>query len=229
MAQKAEKTVAENESAIEQNATPANEPEQKPIPKPGGGFSLDKFKVKRAPTIAVNPLLERLAVLKIGDVGDFARLHPDEEAYWSVPLCFVDVPVKGTKKTNLHLIDEDVALQYVSGKKIQRFRLALASKPWDVFFFCKVPCINLDNSFNKTALDACEQAKTTWVEALSRKDQGHDDYQIVPAQSQKAFPLPKWPSQSLEELIGTSFKGQIIESSDHPGLLRLLGADQELG
>jgi hypothetical protein len=32
----------------------------------------------------------------------------------------------------------------------------------------------------------------------------------------------------LEELIGTSFKGLIIESDDHPGLLRLIGAKQEL-
>jgi hypothetical protein len=166
--------------------------------------------------------------VKIGDVGDFLRLHPDEENYWTVPLCFVHVPLKGTKKENLHLIDEDIAVRYLPSKKIQRFRLALASKPYDVFFFCKVPCTNLDNSFNKTALDGCEQAKTTWVEAVSRKDQGHDDYQINPAQNQKAFPPPKWPGQSLEELIQTSFKGLIIESEDHPGLLRLIGAKQEL-
>jgi hypothetical protein len=171
---------------------------------------------------------ERLSVMKISDAGDFVHIHPDEDSYWSGPLCFVSVPIKGTKKENLHLIDEDIAIRNIPSKKIQRFRLALASKPYDVFFLCKVPCVNLDNSFNKTALEGCELAKTGWYETVSRKDQGHDDYQNVPAKDQKAFPETKWPVQSLEELIEIAFKGLMIESEDHPGLLRLIGDKQRL-
>jgi hypothetical protein len=121
---------------------------------------LDKFKAKQLSTIAgVSPLPERLPVMKISDAKDFVRLHPDEELYWSDPWCFVNVPIKGGKDT-LHLISEDLALKYVSSSKIKRFRLALASKPWDTFFLCMVPVTNLDNTFNKSALEGCEAAKT---------------------------------------------------------------------
>jgi hypothetical protein len=208
---------------------PAEVPAATPIAKPKA-FSLDKFKVKRAPTIAgVNPLTQDLVVMRISDANDFVRLHPDEENYWTAPICLVSVPVKGQKKETLHLIDEDIAVANLPSKKIKRFRLALASKPFDVFFLCLIPCVNLDNKFNETAVRGCENAKTTWVEVVSRKDQGHDDYQIKPARNPKAFPEPKWPTQPLDELIGASFDGRQIETEDHPGLLRLIGDAQRLG
>ena len=41
---------------------------------------LDKFKSKRASNIAgVETLLTALPIIKIGDAGDFVRLHPDED------------------------------------------------------------------------------------------------------------------------------------------------------
>lgn len=204
-------------------------PAATPITKPKA-FSLDKFKVKRTPTIdGVDPLQQSLVVMRISDANDFVRLHPDEENYWTPPICLVSVPVKGQKKETLHLIDEDIAVANLPSKKIKRFRLALASKPFDVFFLCLIPCVNLDNKFNETAVRGCDQAKTVWVEVSSRKDQGHDDYQIKPARNPKAFPEPKWPTQPFDELIGASFDGRQIETEDHPGLLRLIGDAQRLG
>jgi hypothetical protein len=216
--------------AVANNTEPKVETNETVSIKKPGKFSLEKFKVKRAPTIAgVDPLQGSWSIMRIAEADDFVRLHWDEENYWSMPVCFVHVPIKGTKKENLHLIDEDIALAHVPSKKIQRYRLALASKPWDVFFLCKVPVVNLDNKFNETALQGCERAKTTWIQAVSRKDQGHDDYQIIPAKDPKAFPEPKWPALSLEEIIGIAFEGRQIESDDHPGLLRLIGDKQKLG
>ena len=43
---------------------------------------------------------------------------------------------------------------------------------------------------------------------------------------QDAFTEPKWPTQTLQELIWHSFAGRIIDREDHPGLLRLIGARQ---
>jgi hypothetical protein len=110
-------------------------PAATPITKPKA-FSLDKFKVKRTPTIdGVDPLQQSLVVMRISDANDFVRLHPDEENYWTPPICLVSVPVKGQKKETLHLIDEDIAVANLPSKKIKRFRLALASKP-STFSFC---------------------------------------------------------------------------------------------
>ena len=215
------KTTHRKKSAPEENSVP--------IAKPGE-FNLDKFKSKRPPDIGgVETLLTTLPILKIGDANDWTRLHTSEDEYWTPELCFVSVPIKGTKRDMLHLIDEDIAMEHLAAKKIQRFRLALASKPHDVFFFCIVPSQNLDNPWNLSAREACELAKTRWTQALSRKSEGVDAYLIKHAQNEEAFPPPKWPSRTLAELIEVTFRAANIEHDRHPGLLRLIGARQDLG
>jgi hypothetical protein len=77
-------------------------------------------------------------------------------------------------------------------------------------------------------LQACEQAKTSWVQVSSRKEEGVDAYKIDFARDADAFPQPKWPTQSLGELIEKTFVGRIIEEENHPALLRLIGAKQSL-
>ena len=123
----------------ENGVTPENNaPEENivPIVKPGE-FNLDKFKAKRTATVAnVETLQSPLPVHNMAAAKDFVRLHPDEENYWSAELCFMDVPIKGQKHNTLHLIDEGLALQFLEAGEIKRFRLALASKPNDVFFLC---------------------------------------------------------------------------------------------
>ena len=190
---------------------------------------LEKFRSKRSPTIAgVETVLTALPVLRIADANDFVRLHPSEEDYWSPELCFVSVPIHGEKRDLLHLIDEEVAMQYLPAKKIKRQRLALATKPNDIFFFCIVPSQNVDNSWNRSALQGCEKARNLWVEVSSRKEEGVESYKIEPARDPDAFPEPKWPSRTLEELIEVTFRGITIEKDDHPALLRLIGARQNL-
>ena len=130
------------------------------IQKPAG-FSLDRFKSKRAASVAgLDNLVDGMPHFPVGQVKDFFRTHPNEEEYWSSELCFVPVPIKGQKRDTLHLIDEDLAMDYLPSGKIKRFRLALATKPFDVFFFIEVPSQNLDNGWNTSAIAACEQAKT---------------------------------------------------------------------
>ena len=164
----------------------------------------------------------------LSDARDWCRLHPNEETYWSPEFCFVTVPIKGQKRDLFHLIAEDLAVQHLEGARIQRFRLALATKPYDVFFLCHVPSQNLENSWNDTNLRGCIQAKTTWAQAVSRKAEGVDEYKITFAQNQDAFPEPNWPKQSLDDLILVTFAGRMIDSVDNPALLRLIGAKQSL-
>jgi hypothetical protein len=96
-----------NESEINKKLTSSEEtnkgltsnvPAHPPIPKPEKGSGLEKFKSKRAPTIAnVATLQTALPHYKISEAGDFVRLHPDEENFWSDEFCFVNVPIKGQK------------------------------------------------------------------------------------------------------------------------------------
>lgn len=198
------------------------------IAKPSA-FNLDKFKSKRAAAVAsVETLQTGLPVHSIAQAKDFVRLHPGEEAYWSPELCFVKVPIKGEKRDTLHLIDEDLAMAHLPSGKIMRCRLVLATKPHDVFFLAQLPTRNSDNLWNTTNVLACEKAKTQWVQATSRKEEGVEGYKIDLARDHDAFPDPKWPTQSLADLIGKTFTGRMIDREDHPALLRLIGAKQEL-
>ena len=150
---------------------------------------LEKFKSKRPPTIAgVQTSSELYPHPAHGGGEDFLRLHPDEEYYWSPELCFVKVPIKGQSKDLLHCIDEDFAVANVSSGKILRFRLALATKPHDVFFLCHLPTQNLDNSWNESCLKAAEQAKRQWIEVTSRKAEGKDYYKVDSAARCGRFP-----------------------------------------
>jgi hypothetical protein len=140
----------------------------------------------------------------------------------------VDVPTKGgQKRDTMHLIDEDLALRWMDGGKIKRFRLALASKPHDVFFLCHVPSQNLDNGYNESNIEGCECAKTKWVTLVSRKaTEGIERYKTTFAFDLDAFPPPSWPTQTLTELIETAFAGRTIDREDHPAMNRLLGRRQ---
>jgi hypothetical protein len=204
------------------------EEESTSIPKPTT-FDLNKFKSKRAAAAAnVETLQTGLPHHNMATAKDFVRLHPDEDSYWSYELCFVNVPIKGQKRDTLHLIDEDIAMHYLPSGRIMRFRLALATKPFDIFFLCHVPTRNEDNSWNATNVKGCEMAKTSWVQATSRKEEGVENYKIDHARDQDAFPNPKWPTQSLSELIGVTFAGRLIDTEDHSALLRLIGAKQRI-
>jgi hypothetical protein len=192
-------------------------------------FNLDKFKSKRAAVVAnVATLQGALPHYPMSGAKDFIRLHPDEDAYWSPELCFVSVPIIGMKRDTLHLIDEDLGLEFLGNGKLLRFRLALATKPNDVFFLCHLPSQNLDNSWNMSVLEAAEQAKRLWVQVTSRKAEGVESYKIDFARDHDAFPEPKWLRQLLVELIGKTFNGRAITDENDPGLLRLVGAKQNL-
>ena len=195
-----------------------------PIPIPGE-FSLQKFKSTQDASLAgVETLLTALPQCSISQAKDFVRLHPDEDEYWSPELCFVNVPIKGQKHDTLHLIDEVLAHQYLPSARIQRFRLALATKPNDVFFLCQVPSRGLDNIWNATNLQACEQAKTLWTQATSRRAENIEGYKIDITFDTDPFPEPRWPTPSLEKLLEVTYAGRTIETADNPALRRLIGA-----
>ena len=198
------------------------------VVKPTTGF-MDKFRSKKPPTIAgVDTVLSALPTRRLSEVGDFFRLHPDGENYWSPELCFVNVPIKGMKRDVLHLIDEEIAIEHLAANRILRRRLVLGSKPHDVFFLAIVPTQNLDNSWNISTLKACERAKNLWVQVSSRGSEGIDEYKVDFAKDPDAFPLVEWPKRTLDEILEVTFRAATIDTDKHPSFLRLIGAKPDL-
>jgi hypothetical protein len=66
------------------------------------------------------------------------------------------------------------------------------------------------------------------VQVTSRKAEGAEQYKIDFARDNDAFPEPKWPKQSLDDLVDITFTGRMIDCDDHPALLRLIGAKQDI-
>jgi hypothetical protein len=200
-----------------------------PIAKPSGDFDLNRFQSTQAPTIAgVGIALTALPVHKLSAARDFARVHPDKVAYCSVELCFVNVPIKGQPRDTLHLIDEQIAMARLPSDIVKRFSLALATKPEDHFFLCEIPTRNTDNIWTSSNLTGCELARERWVRLTSRRAEGAEGYKPEFAEDEDAFPAPKWLTQPLSEIIGVTFKDRMIVNNNHPGLLRLIGAKQQV-
>jgi hypothetical protein len=221
-------------SASETSALPADEkidpPQGEPMPpitKPPRKFSLDKFKSNAPLQPGVSELVPALPVTKVGEVNDWFMQHHDEARYWTDELFFVNVPIVGVKKDKLHLIDKNIAVQYLRPKKILKARLALATKPNNVFFWMwvptQVPTRNLDNKWNDDCLKACNQAKTKWTQVASRREENDDGYHILPAPHQDFVPAPTWPIQPIEELLDPTFINNTIKDANNPALHRLIG------
>jgi hypothetical protein len=214
------------------NGSPESAPDEErlSIEKPKGS-GLARFKSTNLEPEKVETLLTGLPHYPISAAKDWVRLHPDEATHWSDEYCFVNVPVQGQKDNTLHLVTADLARKLPPGR-VQKFRLALASKPHDVFFLAHVPSRNLDNEWNRTNLQACEQAKKLWTMVASQREKGIDGYQIdfslAEKEGKKPFPDPQWPKEALDELIEATFADRMILSETGPAWQRLVGGAQKL-
>ena len=178
------------------NPPPAEEKaEVVPIAKPST-FSLEKFKSKRAATVAnVETLQTGLPHHNIAQAKDFVRLHPNEEAYWSPELCFVNVPIKGQKRDTLHLIDEDLAMRYLPSGKNPALPPGARDQAVRRVLPLPYPDAERGQHLERNQLDRlANRPRQLWVQATSRKEEGVDAYKIDLARDHDAFPEPKWPT-----------------------------------
>ncbi len=109
----------------------------------------------------------------------------------------------------------------------------MATKPHNQFFLAHVPSRNLDNEWNRSNLEACVAARTSWKQVISRKSEGLEGYHIKPTESElrgegDPFPEPNWPTESLDALVAKTFDGRMILDRDSPAWRRLVGLRQKL-
>ena len=91
-----------------------------------------------------------------------------------------------------------------------------------VLFFWHLSLGNMNNTYNRTAKEASELAKTTWIRVSS--DKNSRTYKTYPGQNQTEE--PQFPSdKELDELLLRAFEGKTIKDEDHPVLRRLRGLD----
>ncbi|MBL8025017.1 MAG: hypothetical protein JNL74_01325 [Fibrobacteres bacterium] len=75
------------------------------------------------------------------------------------------------------------------------------------------------DDWNRSALRAAEQAKTKWTRVRPVRAIGAYRADVATA----AIPEPVWPDLTPEQWLEIAFQGRIIDSVNHPVLLRLRG------
>jgi hypothetical protein len=73
--------------------------------------------------------------------------------------------------------------------------------------------------WNESALQAAKKAEDAWIRVVSNGTLGA--YDVYEASGN--FPDPEWPELSLEQILQIAFRGRVIDSLEHPVVLRLRG------
>ena len=194
------------------------------ITKPGG-FTLDRFKTKRAAAIAnVETLLTALPHLRIAQAKDFVRLHPNEDDYWSPELCFVNVPIKGQKHDTLHLIDEDSPYATCRARRFSASGWRWRRSPR------YSSCPTSRHGTSTTRGTRPNRGLRAGEDAMGAGHQS--DARRTSTATRSTCPRPRrLPTAEVADAAArrtdrATFAGRMIDREDHPGLLRLIGARQ---
>ncbi|MGL6226380.1 MAG: hypothetical protein ACRC10_07110 [Thermoguttaceae bacterium] len=75
------------------------------------------------------------------------------------------------------------------------------------------------NTWNDSALQGAEKAKTHWVKLASNREAN----QYIAKYSTGSLSDPTWPEITLLDAVNRAFLGRIVTTLDHPFLLRLRG------
>lgn len=76
-----------------------------------------------------------------------------------------------------------------------------------------------DNPWAESMRIALSEGKKRWVRVVANQAQGMYDLFVAPGDLSE----PAWPKYTMGEMLKAAFVGRVIDSSDHPVLLRLRG------
>ena len=75
------------------------------------------------------------------------------------------------------------------------------------------------NLWQSSLKEATREAEKDWVRVVSNMNA--NQYEITRSINDLGF--PRWPKQSMEELVNDAFAGRIIDSLDHPYIRQIQG------
>ncbi len=189
-------------------------PQMNPIPTfPKSNFRLEDYRL----TSEMYPELEIVEVPSAYEVRkpgkhEFVRMNPDPKNQ-----CFVGVIKEKTGMNEKLWLVAGPVVKECPGE-ITGINLRVAINRMGQIFIWPLS-YDTSNSWNQSALQGAEQAKTHWVRLKSNKDEGK--YQIMVAKGE--LPDPIWPDFDLGEMITLAFGDRIIADLNHPVLQKLRG------
>lgn len=182
-------------------------------------FSLDSLRLTQdfGAVAGVKPLVKTVPVKKPSKEW-FVRTHPDP-AYRLQTLV---LELKDDKDRAIYLIAPPLWEQLAAESCVSPRLLIASISRQGVLFVWPIRLAGSDgkvDNWNKSSLDAANEAETRWVRVVADMNLGA--YQIF-AGSEK-ISEPTWPQISFQEIIKIAFRDNMISDWEHPVLKRLRG------
>ena len=164
----------------------------------------------------------RVPILSVPEVNTFVRTRAGDDYTEVVDLLVAKNASNSSDRNPLYVVTDAVRPQ------LERFlkpcRIAVGITYHDKVQFLWARPINTgSNSWTDSVMRAMDAAQTDWISMES--DRPHDEYKIHHGPHSKEWGDPKWPDQTLEDVVGLAFRDRIVDSLDHAVAKRLLGLD----
>ena len=146
----------------------------------------------------------------------FVRVHPAED----YRLQTAALELKEERET--YLVDRALWPELATEATFSPRLLLTAVNRQGVLFLWPIRLPGPDGKladWNKSALEAAELARKSWVRGTANMSLGA--YDVFEATGQ--HPEPQWPEQPFAELLRLAFKDRYIAGPDHPVLRKLRG------
>ena len=202
----------------EESKTNKEEPRDTGAPVKKRKINLDRVKAKASQQSVIGVMTEYTVIpIRNPKPDEFFRVMPGEKYT-------TDVNILQMKTDNeWYLVDEDILPEIQLESQLKVMQLYVCVTQNSTPFVCLIPQPDSEgrlNSWHESGHKSMEEAKNFWVRRQADKSNG--GYLITKA-SNAQLPDPKWPTESLEDLIDKAFDRYYIDKLDHPVLRRLRG------
>jgi len=146
----------------------------------------------------------------------WVRTHPDDE--YQLSTAVIELKEEG----ETYLVAPPLWPELAAESTFSPRAFFLAVNRQQVVFFWPVRLPGSDgklDDWSRSAMLAAVMARKQWVRVTSNMSLGAYDVSYSTA----TWHEPKWPDQSMAELLKIAFKGHYIDRLDHPILKRLRG------
>jgi len=152
----------------------------------------------------------------------FVRIRPGEDFTDAIDLLVAKNASNSSDRNPVYVATDDVRPELE--RFIKPHRVAVGITYHDKVQFLWVRAISTgSNSWTDSIMRAMDAAVNDWIALES--DQPHDEYMIHHSPRSKEWGDPKWPDQTLEDVLALAFRDRVIDSLDHAVAKRLLGMD----
>ena len=150
----------------------------------------------------------------------FFRVHPGKE--FSIALQLLEIKEDHDLKGEYIVLpteDKNLDQFYRENKDmIKKKTIVLCEDTAGKHFVWPVAPSSSDHTWHKSARKASDEARRKWT----RIQPDSNCYKVTTIDKPNK---PNWPKEKFDQILNTSFEGQIIDSMDHPVVQYLKGED----